>query len=241
MSRFWERAPPRGGRGMPAPARPEETDGGVLPEPSAVPPSAAGGVTERPESARYRRLGTDGAEHLHRLTGAWQLIADLSFSDLLLFVPVSGTGEFQIVAQQRPYTARTLYTDDLVGTVIKPEWHPWVERAWREARRLAPEQPAFIDGEAVRVEALPVRHRGEIIAVISVEAADMPDRTMGRLEAAYLDVSSMLLAMVATGKFPFSTANDLITSPRVGDGLIVLDPDGKVTFASPNAVSAFRR
>ena len=227
---------------MPAPGPTfEETNGGVPPEPSAVPRAEADSMTGPSEPARYRRLDTDGAEHLHRLTGAWQLIADLAFSDLLLFVPVSGTGEFQIVAQQRPYTARTLYTEDLVGTVIKPEWHPWVERAWREATRLTPEEPAFIDGEPVRVEAMPVRHRGEIIAVISVEAADMPDRAMGRLEAAYLDVSSMLLAMVEHGKFPFATANDLITSPRVGDGLIVLDPDGRVTFASPNAVSAFRR
>jgi two-component sensor histidine kinase len=198
-------------------------------------------VTYPTTGARYRRLDTEGAEHLHRLTSAWQLIADLAFADLLLFVPVSGTGEFQTVAQQRPYTARTLYPEDLVGQVVGPEWHPWVERAWREARRLTQEEPAYIDAEPVRVQAVPVRHHGDIIAVLSVEAADLPDRAAGRLEAAYLDCSATLLDMVGAGKFPFSTANDLITSPRVGDGLIALDADKNIAFASPNAISAFRR
>jgi two-component sensor histidine kinase len=190
---------------------------------------------------RRRRLDTEAAEHLHRLTAVWQLIADMAFADLLLFVPVSGTEEFQIVAQQRPYTARTLYQEDLVGEVVKQEWHPWVERAWREGQRIRPAEPVFIDAEPVRVESVPVRHQGDIVALLSVEAADLPDRATGRLEAAYLDAADALLSMIAHGAFPFSSANDLITSPRVGDGLIVLDTRGRVTFSSPNAVSAFRR
>ncbi len=46
--------------------------------------------------------------------------------------------------------------------------------------------------------------------------------------------------MVSNGTFPFKEAL-LIGSPRVGDGLITLDASGRVTFASPNATSAFRR
>jgi two-component system, sensor histidine kinase PdtaS len=202
------------------------------------------------ESVTYRRLDDEASEHLHRLTAAWQLIADLAFADLLLFTPIPDDDHiplgpsavrYQIVAQQRPYTARTLYPEDLVGTVVDAQWHPWIERAWREARLLEPNDPAFIDAEPVRVEAVPVRHRGDIVAVLSIEAADLPDRATGRLEAAYLDSAKALLTMIERGKFPFSTANDLITSPRVGDGLIVLNAEGAVSFASPNAVSAFRR
>ena len=186
--------------------------------------------------------GLDGEaeEHLHRLMAAWQLIADLSFADLLLFVPAGGES-FRIVGQMRPYTARTLYPADLVGEVIEPGWHPFVERAWREERRLLALQPVFIDAEPVRVEAVPVRRRGAVIAVLSVEAAEVPARATGRLEAAYLQAADALLEMVANGAFPFKEAHDLIGSPRVGDGLIVLDSSGRVEFASPNATSAFRR
>src|SRR6266508_4505572 len=179
--------------------------------------------------------GLDGKaeEHLHRLMAGWQLIADLSFADLLLFVP-AGAESFRIAGQMRPYTARTLYPADLVGEVVEPGWHPFVERAWREERRLLAPQPVFI-------EAVPVRRRGRVIAVLSVEAAEAPARATGRLEAAYLQGADALLEMVASGTYPFKPAHDLIGSPRVGDGLIVLDASGRVEFASPNATSAFRR
>jgi two-component system, sensor histidine kinase PdtaS len=187
------------------------------------------------------RLGTAAAEHLHRLMAGWQLIADLAFADLLLFLPVQATPNFRIVGQLRPYTARTLYPADLVGEVVSPTWHPYVERAWREGRRQASLEPIFIDAEAVRVETVPVRHRGEVVAVLSVESPETPARPTGRLEAAYLGAADALLEMAAAGTFPFGEAYDPTASPRVGDGLVVLDASGRVEFASPNATSAFRR
>ena len=186
------------------------------------------------------RLSAAAAEHLHRLMAGWQLIADLAFADLLLFLPVHATANFRIVGQLRPYTARTLYPADLVGEVVSPTWHPYVERAWREGRRQASAEPIFIDAEAVRVETVPVRHRGEVVAVLSVESPETPARPTGRLEAAYLGAADALLEMVAAGSFPFGEAHDT-ASPRVGDGLVVLDASGRVEFASPNATSAFRR
>ena len=42
------------------------------------------------ELARLRtELDPDQTEHLQRLLGSWSLLADLSFSDLLLVVPVA--------------------------------------------------------------------------------------------------------------------------------------------------------
>jgi two-component sensor histidine kinase len=48
--------------------------------------------------------------------------------------------------------------------------------------------------------------------------------------------------MIAAGRFPFPGEQvDMDASPRVGDGLIRLDADGVVTYASPNAISAYHR
>jgi two-component system, sensor histidine kinase PdtaS len=193
------------------------------------------------EPATRRRLDAEAADLLHRLMAGWQFIADLAFADLLLFVPVAGSDNFKIVGQLRPYTARTLYADDLVGDEVEPGWHPYVERAWREGRRVRAPEPVFIDAEPVRVEAVPVRHRGDVVAVMCVESSELPDRPIGRLEAAYLRAADTLISMVADGTFPFREPHDLIASPRVGDGLVVLDASGRVDFASPNATSAFRR
>ena len=48
--------------------------------------------------------------------------------------------------------------------------------------------------------------------------------------------------MVADGTFPASyQPGEMTSAPRVGDGLIRLDAGGKVSYASPNAQSAYRR
>ena len=48
--------------------------------------------------------------------------------------------------------------------------------------------------------------------------------------------------MVADGTFPPPRhPGELTSAPRVGDGLVRLDASGKVTYASPNAQSAYRR
>ena len=48
--------------------------------------------------------------------------------------------------------------------------------------------------------------------------------------------------MVAQGTFPFRDADVAGAGlPRIGDGLLVLDADGRCEFATPNAVSALHR
>ena len=50
---------------------------------------------------------------LHLLVVDWQVIADLAFSDLVLWVEVEGG--FVAVAHCRPTTGTTVHQDDVVG------------------------------------------------------------------------------------------------------------------------------
>ena len=61
-------------------------------------------------------------------------------------------------------------------------------------------------------------------------------------ERTYLDVFERLADMVAQSAFPYPD-EDVGTeeAPRVGDGVVVVDADGRVEFASPNALNAFHR
>src|SRR5271170_4524960 len=63
-------------------------------------------------------------EALHRLVGDWQLLADLSFADLVLFVPDQDANRFVVVAQMRPTTGPTSYQDDLVGMIAHASDRP---------------------------------------------------------------------------------------------------------------------
>ncbi|HEX2356684.1 MAG TPA: histidine kinase N-terminal domain-containing protein [Micromonosporaceae bacterium] len=200
-------------------------------------------------------LGPADIDHLHRLAGDWQLISDLSFADLLLWVPVAdaagradGRAQFLCVAQVRPTTAPTAYQDDQVGRMVGgPEVaHLAIActqgRIWREG------DPVWYGDTPARHEAIPVRRRvadneaGEIVAVVGRDTNLSTARTPSQLELNYLTTADDLAQMVSDGTFPPPRHQGETTSaPRVGDGLVRLDAGGKVTYASPNAQSAFRR
>ncbi len=193
-------------------------------------------VTERAD------LREPEVEHIHRLLGSWQLIADLSFADLALWCLLSDGDGFVCVGQMRPYTAQTLHPEDLFGHVVRPEELPVIDRSYHEGRSWQRDEPVLIDGVPVRMEAVPVKVADKVVAVMTKEGAPLTHRRPGQLEQNYLACSAALSLMVEEESFPFAReALDPETSPRVGDGMIRLDSSGMALYASPNAISAYRR
>ena len=207
---------------------------------------------------RYTALSTADLEWLHALVSDWQLLADLSFADLLLWTRLREDNGWIAVAQMRPTTGPTAYQDDLVETILydapatpgeeDPVPPPMrskralIDRAWREGRVCREGDPDWSGGVPVREETIPVRREGTMVAVIQRSTNLSAARTPSRLELTYLQSASDLAQMIAEGSFPFSDQGPLmVRSPRVGDGLLRLDREGRVIYASPNALSAYRR
>jgi two-component system, sensor histidine kinase PdtaS len=191
-----------------------------------------------------RRSGLRGSavDVLQVIVSDWQILADLSFSDLLLFCREPTTGELTVVAQMRPYTAQTIYNEDLVGTSFSPDQRPAVVRAFQEGTIVRDGDPDWSTGVPVREEAIPVPFDGEVVAVVTREANLSMVRAPSQLELTYLQAANELSQMLAEGDFPFPGEDpERELAPRVGDGLLRLDPTGVVVYASPNAISAYRR
>jgi two-component sensor histidine kinase len=92
-----------------------------------------------------------------------------------------------------------------------------------------------------RREVIPVRHDGVVVAVLAKDTNLAVTRSPSTLELTYLDIAADLCLMVSAGTFPPQKLQDAEMSPRVGDGLVRLDGKGRATYASPNALSAYRR
>jgi two-component sensor histidine kinase len=182
-------------------------------------------------------------EHLQRLVASWGILSDLSFSDLLLFVPVAGRKDrFIVVGQVRPTTSQTLYVEDLLGQEVSDADRPVVGRAWSLGNVVEAELPVGASREPARVVSIPVRHRGEVVAAMARESRINVGRRPGELERVYVGVFDRLARMVAAGTFPFPVDEPLESeAPRVGDGVMILDSAGRVEYASPNAVNAMHR
>ena len=84
---------------------------------------------------RHTSLADADLDWLHLLVGEWQLLADLSFADLLLWVRTADAPGFVLVAQIRPVTAQTAYVLDMVGQVIADGKRVLVDRVWPRGMR----------------------------------------------------------------------------------------------------------
>ncbi len=187
-------------------------------------------------------LTGEDVEWLHRLLADWQLLADLSFADLVLWLPVSDRGGFVAAAHVRPSTGPTAHHDDLVGAEAPRGRRPQLDTAYDEQRICRERDPDWPGDVPVREETIPVLREGRVLAVISRDTNLAAARTPSRLELTYLRTADDLAVMVSQGRFPVTDgAPQVALTPRVGDGLIRLDEGGVVAFASPNAVSAYRR
>ena len=179
-------------------------------------------------------------DHARRLVADWQLLADLAFADLTLWVPLP-TGAWWCVAQVRPLTAPTSRPEDLVGAEVEGAVAQPFVVAHQEGRPVTEGEPDWSGAAPRRREVIPVRHDGVVVAVLAKDTNLAVTRSPSTLELTYLDIAADLCLMVSAGTFPPEKLQDAEMSPRVGDGLVRLDGRGAVTYASPNALSAYRR
>ena len=136
-----------------------------------------------------------------------------------------------------------VFFDDLVGRRIDPGRRPLLDQAYAGARIVRAAEPEFRDDMPIREEAIPVVRDGRALAVLTRHTNLATMRTPSRLELTYVATADALARMVASGDFPTAGAptGQRRGAPRVGDGVIRLDVDGAVSYASPNAVSAIHR
>ncbi len=226
----------------------------------------------------YTGLDLGARMHLERLMASWSLLADLSFSDLVLYVPldefslaVADAGQatparsrtrrlgarrgepveavghsvvglhFVVLGQMRPTTSQTLFELDLVGQVVAASELPLVLEAWRRGTIVTGERRLDESEDTVRYQCIPVRFQGEVVGVLSRIWSPTAGRRTGGLERVYVRLFERLAAMVNAGLYPFLSDEAVEDAPRVGDGVIVLDAQRRINFASPNAVNALHR
>ncbi|MFP7697093.1 sensor histidine kinase [Trueperella sp. LYQ143] len=185
--------------------------------------------------AREATLTEPQEDWLHQLTGDWQIIADITFSDLVLYI--RGAKAPVAVAQARPATAHTVYRTDQVG-------FPPPEKIIADVKRVLDHCESVADEDEVSlIRIVPVRFKKDVIAAMAIVSARRADRVPSQALANYEAIAHTLIEMVTRGEFPAenSPTGYRHGTPRVPDGLVHVDADGVAKYVSPNAVSHFRR
>jgi two-component sensor histidine kinase len=191
-------------------------------------------------------------EWLHALVGDWQVIADLSFADLVLWIS-DGKNGFVAAGHARPSSAATVFYRDITGKPVEKAWAQLVSKAFKTGKTVEFGDPDKYQGVPARLSAVPVFRKLNFssgrditpspIAVVTKHTnlgeAAAPNKTRISLSG----LGDKLLNMVVDGNYPvFSEqSSPRRGAPRVNDGLVHIDGEGVVIFSSPNGMSAFQK
>ncbi len=183
------------------------------------------------------RLSARQQRALRELLRFWGFLADLAFSDLYVAVPV-GEG-VEVVAQIRPATTQTVHPGDLVGTQLSRASARHLLEALETGVVTSADRSQA--GRTIRSSAVPLSVEGEAPYALLVREQLLDHyRSPSELEATYKALYERFSRMVLQGSFPYAQS-EVEEAPRVGDGVLVLDRAGRITFLSPNATSALHR
>src|SRR5690606_39123247 len=122
-----------------------------------------------------------------------------------------------------------------------------VREAWTTQRIVDSSSPEWFEETPTRVRAVPIVRREEdgerVLGVLTRHSNLGEVRAPSRQQITFNECADDIFGMIATGGFPDRDAPTGARrgAPRAADGLIRLDVDGVVTFANPNALSAFNR
>lgn len=181
-------------------------------------------------------------DRLHLLLSDWQVLADLAASDLVLWLPTE-QGGFFAAALCRSGTSSTVHLEDIVGLHASATRAETLREAFDTGKVIMQPEIRWAASYSTVGSVVPIVHEGRTIAVLSLEGNFS---SFGNA-ALYVQWTSwaaqMLCQMIAVGTYPYDASPSLSARgmPRVNDGAMLLDSDGLVVKATPNATSCMRR
>ena len=111
-------------------------------------------------TALDKKLNQNELEHLDGLIRSWDLLADLSFADLLLCVaePNIPVYPYTVVAHVRPTTSRSIYRTKMEGTVFKSGERPFLDQARKTLESIDGGLLSQTNVERIRTLCIPVSY-----------------------------------------------------------------------------------
>lgn len=194
------------------------------------------------ESASATPLEPTEIDRLHLLLADWQVLADLAAADLVLWVPTD-QGRFIAIAHCRPGTSSTVHIEDIIGLYLPSAREETLKKVMETGKILRSSATRWAGTYSVSEICIPLVYRGRVIAVITRETNIASPRVATGLDGWGVQAADTLCNMIAQGLYPYDStpATAVSGNPRVTDGVIMIDAQGRVMHRTPSAVSCLRR
>lgn len=183
-------------------------------------------------------LSTDDIKFLRRVERGMAIVADIGRSDLLLYCPLNPKRAV-VVAQAAPHSIHPVYLRRLIGTQVKHGEEPYVFHCLLKGHRAHGDLGLIADRAPIVQEVLPVRNaQARVIGALSFETNLLEQERHRRRSKAFQAAVRQLREMLRRGQL--SRAASLSPFGEY-DGILVVDAQQRVTYASGIATSLYRR
>ena len=183
-----------------------------------------------------RATALNAETHAANIAANLQLIADLSYGDVALARP--SDGRLVVAADARPMTAVAAMPASRVGQALDRSDEPEAYDAWEDRAAVIGTRRRSTRGIVFFTSARAVGSAGAPIGVIVRDVVQQVIEAPGTMEVAFMNLAERVLEMLELGPLMDVDSGEPFTTRRIaGDGVMAVDGDGLVSYASPNAVN----
>jgi len=175
---------------------------------------------------------------LQKIENDMPIVADISRADLLIYCAVS-PNRAAVVAQARPHSIAPIHPESVAGRTITAIEEPLVCQALDGGRSLHGNRTLIPGGAPVLQEVRPIRNEeGKVLGVLSIETNLIEHERHRRRSKVFQRALGQLQEMLLRGEI--EGAGQL--SPfGEHDGIMVVDSEGWIRYASGIATGLYRR
>jgi len=175
---------------------------------------------------------------LQKIENDMPIVADISRADLLIYCAVS-PNRAAVVAQARPHSIAPIHPESVAGRRITAIEEPLVCQALHGGRSLHGNRTLIPGGAPVLQEVRPIRNEeGKVLGVLSIETNLIEHERHRRRSKVFQRALGQLQEMLLRGEI--EGAGQL--SPfGEHDGIMVVDSEGWIRYASGIATGLYRR
>ena len=175
---------------------------------------------------------------LQKLESSMPIVADISRADLLIYGRISPS-RVAVVAQARPHSIAPIHPETVVGRTVTAAEEPLVCQALGRGRPVHGNRTLIPDGAPVLQEARPIHNKeGKVLGVLSIETNLIEHERHRRRSKVFQQALRQLQAMLLRGEIEGA---EHLSPFGEHDGIMVVDSQGWIRYASGIATSLYRR
>lgn len=181
------------------------------------------------------------AHHLGNVAANLQLVADMGYGDVALAVRAPD-GALHVIADARPMTAVAAVAHSRTGRSLSAHDEPEAYSALRDGEPVVDDRRRTTRGISYVTQAYPLGPADGVYGVLVRDLTQQVAEAPGKMEIAFMAIAEDLITLLRHGPLiDVADQSPFVTTRRAGDGVMRLGGDGRVTYASPNAVNIMKQ